>query len=404
MLKVIDIDTVKDRLAEKHNGTIVLLEYTKSKIHAKFKCLVCGNEWNGYVSNIINKGSGCPLCSAEKLREDRRFSDEYVREYINSEECKWVSGKYNNSFDKIEILFKCGHSGFISFDNFKHGVRCSICGRIQGNKTRTTSEYEIIENVRNAGFVFIDFPNGYINGHSVMRYSCSFGHITEKRCSCFYNCPRCSICAKNKRGKLRQLTHDEIKNIVESKGCILISDDTYDGVKSKILILFSCGHEGLVKISNFSTRVHGDCNNCYALHNIGKNAPRWENGLTKISAYLRISITDWYKKSLELNNYKCYITGLPAQTVHHLFPFHKIIKIVFKNLNMRIEETVSGYTEQEIIQIQSELLKIHNSYPLGISLTKKVHNLFHNIYGRKNFTPEQFYEFQSKILSGEIII
>lgn len=46
-----------------------------------------------------------------------------------------------------------------------------------------------------------------------------------------------------------------------------------------------------------------------------------------------------------------------------------------------------------------EFIKQELSHPLGVCLTKELHDLFHIVFGMDN-TPEQFYEFKRAYLES----
>ena len=48
-----------------------------------------------------------------------KFSYKYLTDYIEKQNCKWISGVYTNSRSKLEILFTCGHSDIRDFNYFQ---------------------------------------------------------------------------------------------------------------------------------------------------------------------------------------------------------------------------------------------------------------------------------------------
>ncbi|OHD25758.1 MAG: hypothetical protein A2Y34_05515 [Spirochaetes bacterium GWC1_27_15] len=67
---------------------------------------------------------------------------------------------------------------------------------------------------------------------------------------------------------------------------------------------------------------------------------------------------------------------------------------------MELKLTVLDYTNEELELIEQQFILIHNKYPLGVCLTKNIHDLYHNLYGNDN-TPEQFEEFTKRYQLGE---
>lgn len=74
--KRLSIDIYKNRL-HKINPTIILLdEYKSRSVPTKHRCIVCGNEWYPYPSNLLN-GEGCPRCISSA-------GESKIREYLES--------------------------------------------------------------------------------------------------------------------------------------------------------------------------------------------------------------------------------------------------------------------------------------------------------------------------------
>ena len=263
---------------------------------------------------------------------------------------------------------------------------------------------DIISFIESFGFNFIEFVDEYKNTDSLVKYSCPVGHITERRVTLFYRHQTCRICSLKSTGKNGLSPYEKIERIVKEKGCTLISYISIPNRKNLASIIFQCGHEETLVFRNFQGRNGKYCSLCYEEMITGKNNKWWKDGLTPILIYLRQRISEWYRKSLELNDYKCVISGLPAQTIHHNYPFHSIVRESFLKTGFEIKEKVSDYKEEELKIIEKYFLELHNSYGYGSPLTNEIHNKFHSIFGHKNFTPENFYEFQYLISTGEIQI
>lgn len=402
MTKAVSFEEALKRLLEKHGGNIILLEYTKMKDKNKFECIICGNRWYAKGDNIIGSGQGCPKCYEKRRGDYYRLSQEDVENYILSIGCKWISGEYKTNKSKLEILFECGHSTIITYNKLTSGKRCQICGKINGYKKKRNSESKIISAIESHGFSFIDFPNNYEGIHSLIRYSCNLGHITERQYFHFHLHPNCATCMEETISEKYRLTHEDICKSIESKNCILISDEGYKNRNSFVIVLFSCGHEEKLKMSTFLAKTENVCRKCSSIFYKGKNSQAWKNGMSATLMYLRGLIGDWYKKSLEIVNYKCVLTGLSAQTVHHIMPFNKICQQVFDNLNLEVKEKICEYSDENLILITEEFIKLHNSYGYGAPLTKNAHLYFHKRWGHKNFTPENFEEFKNLYFSDQI--
>ena len=61
-----DMNLFKEKLSEV-NGTIsVSGEYINNKINVNCECMICGSKWKVTPDNLINKQTGCPVCSKSK--------------------------------------------------------------------------------------------------------------------------------------------------------------------------------------------------------------------------------------------------------------------------------------------------------------------------------------------------
>lgn len=98
----------------------------------------------------------------------------------------------------------------------------------------------------------------------------------------------------------------------------------------------------------------------------GKNNPAWKGGKTPINVGIRMSQEwkNWRDKVFERDNYTCQKYKIRGDKLH---PHH------IKNF--------ADYPELRF--------EVGN----GITLSKKAHNEFHKIYGKKNNTLEQLQEF-----------
>ena len=132
----------------------------------------------------------------------------------------------------------------------------------------------------------------------------------------------------------------------------------------------------------------------------GKDNPNWKGGLTPLYQELRSDTRDWFVESGELSNFKCVISGLKLDNVHHLIPFKDIVKEVFDVLNLEFKDNIADYTAAEESQIRNLLKELHIQYGLGVGLNKEVHKLFHDNYGYSNVTKEDFKSFLIGIQNG----
>ena len=331
-------EEAKKRIFITHGENITLTSYSGTHKYAEFLCNICGSKWNAVIDSVWG-GNGCSECAKQKARERYRFSFDYVKEYIESENCILLSKEYINEKSPIEIEFFCGHSVLMTFESFKRGHRCQLCAQQKNNLAKRKTPEEINLILKRNKFIFIAFPEGYINRLSYIQYECQYGHFNQIKISGFLKNESCKEC---------KLEESRNRN--------------------------------------------------------GSRASNWQGGLTEFTSYVHHQIIDWKKASMLACNYKCVITGERFEDIHHLYSFNLIVKEAISNLGLNTGKKIGDYSEEVLFSIIEEIKKLHKEYPLGVCLTKNIHKLFHNLYGIGDTTPEQFYEFQSKIASGEIQI
>lgn len=140
-----------------------------------------------------------------------------------------------------------------------------------------------------------------------------------------------------------------------------------------------------------SIEEHPDFKNCKDLRNMARNR-----------------IGKWRKEVLEHYNFKCALTGSKDNiVVHHIYPFSKI----FYN-TLKYYENTYGFIKDDDIQkcininginlVENFLNQIYINHKIehGIVISKKIHDLFHSIYGTYYFSRDDFYEFIKKYNNG----
>lgn len=91
--------------------------------------------------------------------------------------------------------------------------------------------------------------------------------------------------------------------------------------------------------------------------------------------------------------------------IHHLQSFNLMLKETLDVLGIdKLKNKMSDYSAEELNVFLSTFLDVQNKYPISVPISANVHHYFHKLYGRGNNTLDQFYDFLSKIKSGEIVI
>ena len=112
-----------------------------------------------------------------------------------------------------------------------------------------------------------------------------------------------------------------------------------------------------------------------------------------LQEYLRKNNIKWKKDSMKNCEYKCVITGQRFDEIHHIVGFNYIVDITLHELNYGYEYDTRYYNDEELKTILYKFREVQQRYPLGVCLTKELHEKFHRIYGYGNNTEDQWNEF-----------
>lgn len=124
------------------------------------------------------------------------------------------------------------------------------------------------------------------------------------------------------------------------------------------------------------------------------------NTYPTLAKYLRGQNQKWKNDSMKNCDYKCVLTNSKDFEIHHLYGVSNMIEDLFKQNQELYKENFSDYSDEELSIILNKFLEIQNSYPLGECIDKKLHVMFHSLYGQYYNTPEQWYRFKEDYLKG----
>jgi hypothetical protein len=167
-----------------------------------FICNKCSNPgfWSTYQQFVdILSESGYTMVSERK-------------EYKNAKSLMWVS------CEKGHAAYKTSRNRFVA----EH--RCRECAKcIQRKHTIET----VSEEFKTKGFILLE--SNYVNTHTLMRYICKCGREGTIEYSNFTkNTSGCRECT-------RRRTYDDVEELFEDRGCLLIAAKTPDGRPEFIL-------------------------------------------------------------------------------------------------------------------------------------------------------------------------
>lgn len=245
----------------------------------------------------------------------------------------------------------------------------------------------------------------YINTTTKMKYICNKhpNEVRELSLNEFQNGSGCKSCANDFLAELKKTPYNEVAEEFSKKNYVLISTSYKN---SSIPLEFICkNHEELGVQQATYNSIKQSRDNCEGCKDEkirrGEDNPNWKGGKSVLSNYLRKAIDSWKEESMKNSGYRCVITGDYFDVIHHLYSFNKIVTEVLDTLNLEQHSTLEKYSPKEIREIRVLNLKLHFDYGLGVCLSKSVHDLFHDIYGKYDNSPEQFEEFKMRYENGE---
>lgn len=185
------------------------------------------------------------------------------------------------------------------------------------------------------------------------------------------------------------------------KGLQYLSEKYSDKQKQFILDNYTLmSDEDIAKALNKTPKGIKEQKRKLGIYQFNKEYQGYEN----ISKMFRGQIWTWKRLSCEQCNYQCVLTGSKDFEIHHLYSFNKILQETFgecDKLGLLKSQNVEDYSKEELDKIIQLFLNVHNKYPLGVCVDKKLHKLFHDIYGTGGNVPEQWNDFVNRYNSGE---
>jgi hypothetical protein len=315
-------------------------QYTGNQSYLEYQC----QEGHANKKRWVNfqKNPACKKCSMLKRGEGNERTIEKAKKKILLKNCKWISGEYKTKQSELLIEFECGHQQWIPYYLFyvKKNNLCYECSQKADSIRMRKPIEEIVKLLEDNGLIFSEFIGEYVNNSTKIIYFCKEHH------------------------------HKNIRSLA------YIYKKTY------------CGQCFKQEVRSWY---------------IGDKNHGWKGGISGITDYMRGTLQEWKRNSIASCKSRCVITGRPYDVVHHLYGFRLIAEKVFKENNILLREHMSEYSEEELNIIRNAVIVEHNKL-LGVCLEEKVHKFFHKCYGSGNNTPEQFYEFQQRIQSGELIL
>lgn len=185
------------------------------------------------------------------------YNIEYVKQFIEDNNCELLSKEYHNEREKLKIKCHCGRIFETSFERFKYGHtkpkrECDVCS---GYKYDLKAVKEISKEKYNCIYKD-DYYNNSSERHT---FICECGNefkSTLSKLRVKNKCNKCTIGRLNSHYLLRE----EMIEKINSFG--LKIKDLKDSPKEKSTFICTCGREFQVSYSKMVSRKKIRCNTC----------------------------------------------------------------------------------------------------------------------------------------------
>lgn len=331
----------------------------------------------------------------------QKHSFDYVKKYIyeiSNGDCELLSHEYINCDSLLDIRCRCGK---VFHKDFKHiqrkrttRLQCENCLKKELSEKYSEPLENIISYINSTGCEYIS--GEYVNSDSILYIKCRCGKPFYKRFNKFKTGQdRCQECGAqlSAQSKIKYTAEYVQETLYKERGYVI---DKTQYVASYIPAPCVCtkGHKFDLKFESYIIGKAG-CRKCHNESQKGKNHPGWLGGENEVIDNIRKAIKDWKFEVMAYYGFKCAITGEYEEdlAIHHLKAFSTIIAEVSEKLEIPILRKIKDYDDvEDYYKLRDEVIKAHE-VSNGIVLKRKIHNDFHDIYGRGENTPDEFNEF-----------
>ncbi|PET71253.1 hypothetical protein CN514_07600 [Bacillus sp. AFS001701] len=400
MGKQLTYEEVK-KLFEERNYELLETVYKNSKTKMQYRCPLHPDKETSININNLKSGYGCPYCAGKIITYEEAIEEFEKRGY------ELLEKRYINI--KTKMRYKCpehpNKETKITLGDLKQGYGCKYCYNDKTKKRMTKHTLEAAKEIfKKSGYELLETE--YQNNYTPMRYRCPKHpeKIMKTRLSDIKNGHGCNYCGREEAHSKTRLSFESVKAEFEKRGYELLETD-YKNDSTKMKYRCPKHPEKDTRIRFNSLRDGKGCRYCQYEYlseiSKGENGNNWKGGLSSLNTFLRDKTKQWKYECFNKYNGRCFITNNKGRDlqVHHPIPFHKLRNLALEAARLEIRENISLYTSEELERIEIEFKKIHNQYE-GVLMKKKIHDLFHKIYG-DNVTMEHIYDFKIRYNSGE---
>jgi hypothetical protein len=298
----------------------------------------------------------------------KKYTFEEIYDLFKEHGCKLVSKTYESSKKPLDFICSCGKPDTKRLEVFKRRGKCRDCCYFEAQEDKRLTLDQAKEVFAKNGCTLL--ASEYKNNKTRMKYICKCGRQDFSSVDAMNDGQHCYECRNKKISDIAsKYTIDDVREIFASRGCVLLSTE-YHKVHDYLDYICSCGERDTKRFGAF-LYYEQSCYTCGLLKNSGENHSRWNPELTEEERedrrYNKKNI-EWRQSIFTRDDYTCQSCNNRGVAInaHHLNAWHWCIEQRYDISN-------------------------------GVTLCDYCHNIqyegsFHNIYGNKNNTREQYEE------------
>lgn len=337
----------------------------------------------------------------DNLRKKYQTSFEEVRELCNTKGLILISKSNEYQNDRSRLLVICEKhiengvfdTSFANIKKSKHS--CTLCADEYTTSLKRMDGNVVYQTFIDKGLEPQFNPTDYNNNVQLLPYLCPKHKdkgIQYRSYAALQASEGCYYCRNERIGDKLRLDEEFVFNQMIKRGLIPTENAKYNN-KDEQIPYYCKNHSNHIQYVRFGVldRTQQPCLYC-----------RIEESMTYLNRRLRSYLSKWREDSEKDCDYKCVLSGNSDYEIHHLIDFNDIIKEALTNLKLDISSHGNEYTADEFVSIKDEVLSLHDKYPLGVCISKDLHIVFHQIFGKDNNNIEEFNIFTNMYKKGEL--
>lgn len=331
----------------------------------------------------------------------KKLTIEEIQQFLSDTDinhnCTLISTEYKNSTTPLRFICNsCGQPFERDWAHLKRGrFLCSSCSNKHGSPFTINTVQTFLQN-NDLNHECTLLSTTYVNNTTPLLFRCNlcgqkfsrdYQHLT--RGNGRFRCAQCGIEAG---AKAKKYTEVEVDKALAERGYARIEE--YVNAATPFRAKCKQGHEFNLVFTPFLCG-HSGCKKCAILNQTGELSPLWKGGASEVIEELRKALKPWKAEILAQDQYQCQISGAQHDLiVHHIKGFNALVREASEITSTPILRKIKDYSDvKDFYTLREALVRLH-TLDIGITLTKEVHDSFHQQYGEGNNTLEQFEQFR----------